>query len=111
MAAAKHAWRGYEAYAMGFDELMPMSGAGKNTFGGLGTTVVDSLDTLWVLGLKDEFKTARNWVAEKLDFDRFGSTLMPAPSKSKHSCRMVASSIKLTPWASAGTLMCQSLRR
>lgn len=73
VAAVRHAWRGYEAHAMGADELQPMSRRGKDSFGGLGATVVDSLDTLWMLGLKDEFARARDWVANKLSFDKCAS--------------------------------------
>ena len=49
-AATKHAWDSYVQYAWGYDELCPLNKSGKNTFGGLGATIVDSLDTLWLLG-------------------------------------------------------------
>ena len=52
------------------DELMPLTQRGKNSFGGLGATIVDSLDTLWLLDMKDAFKAARDWVADSLQFDR-----------------------------------------
>lgn len=71
VAALRHSWAGYEAHAMGFDELRPLSQAGVDTLGGLGASVVDALDTLWMLGLKDEFGRARAWVASKLSFDRW----------------------------------------
>lgn len=45
----------YEKYAMGADELRPLTKVGKAAFGDLGATLVDSLDTLWMLGLRDEF--------------------------------------------------------
>ena len=32
--------------------------------------VIDSLDTLWIMGLKDQYSRARNWVSERLHFDR-----------------------------------------
>ncbi|AQK45938.1 Mannosyl-oligosaccharide 12-alpha-mannosidase MNS1 [Zea mays] len=48
----------------------PQSKDGINSFGGLGATLVDSLDTLYIMGLKDEFQKARDWVAESLDFDK-----------------------------------------
>lgn len=53
--AAVHSWRGYEEHAWGFDELQPLTQDGKETLGGLGATIVDSLDTLWLMGLKDQF--------------------------------------------------------
>ena len=58
-------------YAWGFDELMPLTQNGKNTFGGLGATIVDSLDTLWLMGLQDEFKQARDWVVNELSFNKY----------------------------------------
>ncbi|KAL4422458.1 hypothetical protein ABPG75_008655 [Micractinium tetrahymenae] len=61
-AAMLHAWRGYERYAWGQDELCPLTKAGKNSFGGLGATVVDSLDTLYMMGLREEYERAAEWV-------------------------------------------------
>uniref|UniRef100_A0A8H7NN03 alpha-1,2-Mannosidase n=1 Tax=Bionectria ochroleuca TaxID=29856 RepID=A0A8H7NN03_BIOOC len=40
------------------DELAPLSGTGKTTFGGWAATLVDSFDTLWIMGLQKEFKEA-----------------------------------------------------
>ena len=45
----------YEQYAMGADELRPLTLKGKTTFGDMGATLVDSLDTLWMMGLRSEF--------------------------------------------------------
>lgn len=63
--AFKHAWKGYRKYAWGKDELKPVSGTSDESLG-LGTTLIDSLDTLWLMGLEEEFAEARQWVAEKL---------------------------------------------
>ncbi|XP_062192381.1 mannosyl-oligosaccharide 1,2-alpha-mannosidase MNS1-like isoform X2 [Phragmites australis] len=68
--AMLHAWNSYVKYAWGQDELQPQSKNGVNSFGGLGATLVDSLDTLYIMGLKDEFQKARDWVAESLNFDK-----------------------------------------
>ncbi|CAL5015022.1 unnamed protein product [Urochloa decumbens] len=68
--AMQHAWNSYVKYAWGMDELQPQSKNGINSFGGLGATLVDSLDTLYIMGLKDEFQKARDWVVESLDFDK-----------------------------------------
>lgn len=35
-----------------------------------GATIVDSLDTLYIMGLEDELKDARAWVESELSFDR-----------------------------------------
>ena len=71
--AMKHAWDGYKEYAFGFDELLPVSKKGRNNWGGMGTTLVDSLDTLWLMGLKNEFNDAAAWVREHLDHSKVGS--------------------------------------
>ncbi|KAJ6846522.1 mannosyl-oligosaccharide 1,2-alpha-mannosidase MNS1-like [Iris pallida] len=68
--AMLHAWNSYEKYAWGQDELQPQSKNGINSFGGLGATLVDSLDTLYIMGLEDQFKKAREWVANSLDFNK-----------------------------------------
>lgn len=64
-----HAWRGYVRYAWGNDELQPVSQVGKNSFGGLGATIVDALDTLWLMDMQAEYQAARDWVANTLRFD------------------------------------------
>lgn len=68
--AMRHSWKWYERHAWGRDELMPLSHDGKDSFGGLGATMVDALDTLWLMDLKPEFRRARDWVAHNLTFDR-----------------------------------------
>ena len=45
----------YEEPAWGFVELQPVTQDGKQTLGGLGATIVDSLTTLWLMDLKEEF--------------------------------------------------------
>ncbi|CAL9079225.1 unnamed protein product [Musa textilis] len=68
--AMLHAWNSYVKYAWGQDELQPQTKNGVNSFGGLGATLVDSLDTLYIMGLRDEFQKAREWVATSLDFNK-----------------------------------------
>lgn len=68
--AMLHAWNSYVKYAWGQDELQPQSKNGVNSFGGLGATLIDSLDTLYIMGLEDEFRKAREWVASSLDFNK-----------------------------------------
>jgi mannosyl-oligosaccharide alpha-1,2-mannosidase len=62
-----HAWNGYKQNAWLSDEVAPVSGGKRTNFGGWAATLVDSLDTLWIMGLKDEFNEAVDAVAE-LDF-------------------------------------------
>ncbi|KAI1079283.1 glycoside hydrolase family 47 protein [Whalleya microplaca] len=54
----QHSWDGYKKYAMGHDEIKPRSGYYKDPFGGWAATLVDSLDSLWLLGMKDDFELA-----------------------------------------------------
>ncbi|KAM5343233.1 hypothetical protein ACJ41O_014199 [Fusarium nematophilum] len=56
-------YRAYKKYAWMRDELMPLSAQGKDNFGGWAATLVDSLDTLWIMGLKAEFDEAANAAA------------------------------------------------
>ncbi|KAB0795911.1 hypothetical protein PPYR_09972 [Photinus pyralis] len=67
--AFKHAWKGYRQFAWGHDHLKPMS-EGYHDWFGLGLTIVDSLDTLYIMGLKKEFLEAREWVEKFLHFDK-----------------------------------------
>ncbi|KAF9871071.1 glycosyl hydrolase family 47 [Colletotrichum karsti] len=52
------AWSAYRAHAWLADELAPVSGGTRNSFGGWAATLVDSLDTLWIMDMRDEFSTA-----------------------------------------------------
>lgn len=47
-----HAWKGYKTYAWGHDHLKPMSRTYNDWFH-LGLTLIDSLDTMYIMGLKD----------------------------------------------------------
>ncbi|KAM9641758.1 endoplasmic reticulum mannosyl-oligosaccharide 1,2-alpha-mannosidase isoform 3-T3 [Trichechus inunguis] len=67
--AFRHAWKGYRKYAWGHDELRPLSKSFGEWFG-LGLTLVDALDTMWILGLTKEFEEARKWVSQKLQFQK-----------------------------------------
>ncbi|KAI3521258.1 hypothetical protein L1887_10719 [Cichorium endivia] len=68
--AMVHAWTSYEKYAWGHDELQPQSKNGVDSFGGLGATLIDSLDTLYIMGLDEEFQRAKEWVENSLDFNK-----------------------------------------
>ncbi|CAD7667760.1 unnamed protein product [Nyctereutes procyonoides] len=67
--AFRHAWAGYRKFAWGHDELKPVSRSFSEWFG-LGLTLIDALDTMWILGLKKEFEEARKWVSKKLRFQK-----------------------------------------
>ncbi|KAJ9600137.1 hypothetical protein L9F63_009547, partial [Diploptera punctata] len=69
----KHSWDNYVRYAWGKNELRPISKRGHSAsiFGSmsLGATIVDGLDTLYIMGLDEEFKQGRDWIAEKFDIN------------------------------------------
>ncbi|KAH8677676.1 glycoside hydrolase family 47 protein [Xylariales sp. PMI_506] len=65
--AFSRCWNSYRSKAWGKDELAPISGSSRDNFGGWGATLVDSLDTLWIMGLHDEFYEAVSAAAE-IDF-------------------------------------------
>lgn len=68
----KFAWDKYEQYAWGQNELKPISRKGHSAsiFGNtaFGATIVDGLDTLYIMGLMDDYKKGRDWVASHLEF-------------------------------------------
>jgi len=66
-AEFKHAWAGYKKAAMGHDEVKPLTAGFEDPFNGWGATLVDSLDTLWIMEMKDEFSEAVDAV-KKIDF-------------------------------------------
>lgn len=63
----QRSWENYKTFAWGQDELAPITGEGAESFGGWGATLVDALDTLWIMGLKDDFYEAVEAVAA-IDF-------------------------------------------
>ncbi|KAI6101362.1 glycoside hydrolase family 47 protein [Pisolithus sp. B1] len=60
-----HAYKGYTQYAWGYDELRPKSGGRANNFNGWSITLLDALDTLWIMDLRDQFYEAIPMVASK----------------------------------------------
>jgi hypothetical protein len=56
--ALGHSWKGYEEHAWLFDEVAPISGGYRTTIGGWRVSMVDSLDTLWIMGMQAEFEEA-----------------------------------------------------
>ena len=67
--AFRHAWEGYKKYAWGHDELRPISRSHSEWFG-IGLTIIDSLDTMLLMNLREEFQQAREWVANSLTFEK-----------------------------------------
>lgn len=67
----ERSWKAYRQHAWMKDELGPLSGGVKNGFGGWGASLVDNLDNLWIMGLKDEFEAA---VSAAMDIDLGSAT-------------------------------------
>lgn len=83
--AFKHAWKGYKQFAWGHDHLKPIS-EGYSDWFGLGLSIVDSIDTIYIMGLITgnlkcyfhtnlkkktfpEYNEARDWIDKHLHFD------------------------------------------
>lgn len=69
----EHAWSNYKMYAWGKNELKPISKRAHtgSIFGSydIGATIIDSLDTLYIMGMKSEFDEGRDWIAKKFTLD------------------------------------------
>jgi mannosidase alpha-like ER degradation enhancer 2 len=66
-----HAWNGYKKYAWGHDDLKPLSKSYHDWYAEpLLMTPVDALDTMILMGLKDEANTTREYIARNLSFDK-----------------------------------------
>ena len=66
------AWGQYRERAWGKDEIKPISG-GFSSFPlkshHLGLSLIEAMDTLWLMGLDREFEDALAWVKSSLDFN------------------------------------------
>ena len=73
----EHAWTNYVEFAWGKNELRPVSKRGHTAsiFGSssMGATIVDALDTLYIMGMEEEFERGRNWVKDNLDMSKMVS--------------------------------------
>lgn len=67
-AAFGRSWEAYKKHAWLRDELTPVSGKEKDPFGGWGATLIDSLDTLWIMDMNDEFALAVDAVHHNISF-------------------------------------------
>ncbi len=66
------AWNAYQRLAFGRDELLPLSGAGSDFFADghpVGLTIVEALDTLYLMELDDDLERAVRWCEQNLSFD------------------------------------------
>ena len=66
-----HAWNGYKKYAWGHDDLKPLTRTHHDWYAEpLLMTPVDSLDTMILMGLKEEANRTREYIATNLSFDK-----------------------------------------
>ncbi|KAI4133467.1 MAG: hypothetical protein LQ338_000203 [Usnochroma carphineum] len=64
-------WDGYEKYAWGYDQYMPLSKKGHQmTPGGMGWIIIDGLDTLMLMNLTSRLTHAREWISTTLNYDQ-----------------------------------------
>ena len=71
----EHTWAGYKAHAWLQDELSPLDGGSARAFGGWAATLVDTLDTLWIMGMKEEFDEAVD-AAKDIDFNSTSESML-----------------------------------
>ena len=66
----QRAWNGYKRFAWGKDELRPVSRTGRDWYAHtLYMTPVDALDTMMLMGLDEESRATREFLAGHLSFD------------------------------------------
>jgi mannosidase alpha-like ER degradation enhancer 2 len=66
-----HAWNGYKKYAWGHDDLKPLSKSYHDWYAEpLLMTPVDALDTMILMGLKDEANRTREYIVKNISFDK-----------------------------------------
>jgi mannosidase alpha-like ER degradation enhancer 2 len=66
-----HAWDGYKRLAWAHDELSPLSGKPHDWHASpLYMTPLDALDTMWIMGMRDEAERTKAYLLEHLSFDR-----------------------------------------
>jgi Glycosyl hydrolase family 47 len=66
-----HAWNGYKKFAWGHDQLLPLSASYSEFFvpgHPIGLSIIEALDTLYVMGLDDELALGVDWIKQNLDF-------------------------------------------
>jgi mannosyl-oligosaccharide alpha-1,2-mannosidase len=69
------AWAEYRKQAWGQDEIRPVSGTSKSFLipgQTVGLSIVEALDTLWLMGLDAEVEDGVRWIKQSLRFDLDG---------------------------------------
>ncbi|HEX3942741.1 MAG TPA: glycoside hydrolase family 47 protein [Rhizomicrobium sp.] len=72
-AQMRWAWHSYTECCFGQDQIKPVSGGAERFFfpkgPPLGLTIVEALDTLYLMGLDAELENGIRWVSDNLHFD------------------------------------------
>ena len=71
-----HVWNGYKTYAWGHDQLNPVSGTYSEFFvpgHPIGLSIIEALDTLYVMELDSELADGVSWIEQNLNFDIDGN--------------------------------------
>ncbi|GAB0106175.1 hypothetical protein JMUB6875_51580 [Nocardia sp. JMUB6875] len=66
-----HVWNAYRRFAWGHDELRPLTGGFSEFFAAghpVGLSIIEALDTLYVMELDSELDTSVAWIEQHLDF-------------------------------------------
>lgn len=74
-----HAWDGYKKFAWGADEVKPVSGTSSNFFidtHSFGLSIIEAMDTLYVMELDKELALCVKWLRSNLHFDVDGEVQM-----------------------------------
>ncbi len=70
-AEFQRSWNSYKRYAWGHDELRPLSKTPRDWYGTtLLMTPIDALDTMTLMGMRDEAANTREYIATHLSFDQ-----------------------------------------
>jgi hypothetical protein len=81
VAAFRHAWKGYKKYAWGHDHLKPITGTFHDWFN-LGLTIVDALDTIYIMGLKE----GKTFIPSALQQKMFHLGISPLNGTKNYTC-------------------------
>ena len=70
MNMTREAWNAYARHAWGQHDLHPLSLSKQEAWLAYsGQSLVGSMSTLWLMGLKEEFNVARRWVEKEMIID------------------------------------------
>ncbi len=66
-----HAWDGYERFAWGHDQLLPLTGGARDWYGvSFYMTPVDAFDTMLLMDLTEQAAEAKTLILDSLSFDK-----------------------------------------